>query len=71
MSMKKVETTKLVRLADWHEKCLKIGRCLGVSEEDVNEVIWSNQHNVNKITLDEDIIAFTVISLLKREGGVG
>lgn len=64
-----VETTKLVRLADWHEKCLKIGRCLGVSEEEVNDVIWSNQHNVNKITLDEDIIAFTVISLLKREGG--
>ena len=64
-----VETTKLVRLADWHEKCLKIGRCLGVSEPEVNDAIWSNQHNVNKITLDEDIIAFTVISLLKREGG--
>ena len=64
-----IETTRLVRLADWHEKCIKIGRCLDIDEEKVNEIIWNNQHNVNRITLDEDIISYTLISLLKRKKG--
>lgn len=62
-----IATTKLVRLADWHVLCLKIGRYLDISEDIVNEVIWNNQHTVNEITLDEDVISYTLISMIKKE----
>lgn len=67
-----IETKEFIRLVDYHLLCLKIGLVLGLEETEVNELIWDNQKVVNQITIDEDVIATTIISLMStRKNYVG
>ncbi len=61
-----VKTQELIRMADFHVACIKVGRALGISEREVSEILWQNQSNVNKCTLDEDTVALCVIELMKK-----
>lgn len=62
-----IKTQELIRMADFHVACIKVGRALGISEEEVSEILWENQSNVNKCTLDEDIVALCVIELMRNK----
>ncbi len=63
-----VYVDKLVRMADFHIACIKVGRALGWEEEEVNKLLWKNQETANKKTLDEDIVALAVIELMSGYG---
>lgn len=60
-----IETTKLIRLGDFHELCIRIGKTIDISEDAVNEIIWENQKRVNEIAIEQDVIATTIISFMK------
>lgn len=62
-----VKTQELIRMADFHVACIKVGRALGISEKEVSDILWQNQSNVNKCTLDEDTVALCVIELMKKQ----
>lgn len=57
--------TKLIRLGDFHELCIRIGKTIDISEDAVNEIIWENQKRVNEIAIEQDVIATTIISFMK------
>lgn len=59
-----VYVDKLIRMADFHIACIKVGRALGWDEEEVNNLLWKNQETANKKTIDEDIVALAVIELM-------
>lgn len=61
-----IKTQELIRMADFHVACIKVGRALGISEKEVSDILWKNQSNVNKCTLDEDTVALCVIELMKK-----
>lgn len=56
----------LIRMADFHVACIKVGRVLGMTEEEVSEILWENQSNINQHTLDEDTVALCIMELMKR-----
>ncbi|MCM1237422.1 MAG: hypothetical protein NC489_45735, partial [Ruminococcus flavefaciens] len=61
-----IEIKNKIRMADFHVACIKAGRVLGWSEEEVSALLWANQKNVNKCTLDEDVVALCVIELMQK-----
>ncbi len=54
-----------IRMADFHVACVKVGRVLGIPEEEVSDILWENQKNINQRTLDEDVVALCVIELMQ------
>ncbi len=60
-----IKTREKIRMADFHVACIKVGKVLGVSEDEVSDILWENQKNVNKYTLDEDVVALAVIELMQ------
>ena len=63
---KEVKVKEKVRLADFHIACIKVGRVLGMSDEEVSDLLWENQKNVNHHTIDEDIVACCLLELMSR-----
>lgn len=59
-----VEVERMIRLSDYHILCIRIGRALGWSEEEVNTLLWKNQQEVDRKTIDEDIVAIAVVELM-------
>lgn len=60
-----VKIKEKIRLADFHVACVKVGRVLGMSEDEVSQLLWENQSRVNRHSIDEDIVACCVIELMK------
>lgn len=56
-----------IRLADFHTACVKVGEVLGMSESEVSDLLWENQSNVNRKSIDEDIVACCLVELMKRK----
>ena len=47
-------------MADFHVACVKVGRVLGISEEEVSDILWENQKNINRRTTLSGAILFKV-----------
>lgn len=60
-----VKLNKLIRMADFQIACVKVGKVLGISEDEVSALLWENQKIVNTCTLDEDTVGLCVIELMK------
>lgn len=60
------ETTakEKIRLADFHIACIKVGRVLHMTESEVSSLLWENQKNVNRQSIDEDIVACCLLELI-------
>lgn len=56
-----------IRLADFHIACIKVGRVLGMTDEEVSELLWENQRKINRHSIDEDMVACCVIELMKNK----
>ncbi len=63
--MEEVQVRNKIRMADFHVACVKVGRVLGIPEEEVSDILWENQKNINQRTLDEDVVALCVIELMQ------
>ena len=63
------ETTvkEKIRLADFHIACIKVGRVLHMTESEVSSLLWENQKNVNRQSIDEDIVACCLLELMSHE----
>ncbi|MCI8371906.1 MAG: hypothetical protein HFI75_05850 [Lachnospiraceae bacterium] len=64
-----MEETKLIRMADFHIVCIRIGKVLGLTKEKVSELLWKNQKKINQQTLDGDVIAQCMAELMNRRTG--
>lgn len=62
-----VKVKEKVRLADFHIACILVGRVLGMTDEEVSELLWENQKNVNHHCIDEDIVACCLLELMSRK----
>lgn len=60
-----VQVINKIRMADFHVACVKVGRVIGISEEEVSDILWENQKNINRCTLDEDVVALCIIELMQ------
>lgn len=56
-----------IRLADFHIACIKVGRVLGMTDKEVSDILWENQRNVNRQSLNEDIVACCLIELMSHK----
>lgn len=56
-----------IRLADFHLACIKVGRVLGMTDKEVSDILWNNQRNVNRQSLNEDIVACCLIELMNHK----
>lgn len=59
-----LQSRKRVRMADWHELCLRIGKVIGVTEDQVNKILFQNQQYANQQILDGDVTALCFIELM-------
>ncbi len=59
-----IETCEMTRMADFFVACIKIGRALGIPEETVSQLLWENQDEVNKNSIDEDIVGLCMVELM-------
>lgn len=55
-----------IRLADFHIACVKVGRVLGMSSEEVSELIWQNQKNINQKSIEQDMVACCMLELMSK-----
>lgn len=62
-----IKVKEKIRLADFHIACIKAGRVLGMSDEEVSDLLWENQKNVNRHSIDEDIVACCLLELMSRK----
>lgn len=58
---------KLTRMSDFHIVAVRIGKAAGLSEKEADQLIWRNQKQINKTTLDEDVVATLVTALVEQE----
>lgn len=59
-----VQIENKIRLYDWEECCVKIGRTLGISDQKTAELLTKNQHEVNRETLNESVVAQCLIKFM-------
>lgn len=62
---KPVKIENRIRLYDWEECCVKIGRTLGISDQKTAELLTMNQHAVNRETLNESVVAQCLIIFMR------
>lgn len=55
-----------IRLADFHIACVKVGRVLGLSSEEVSELLWHNQRNINLKSIEQDMVACCLLELMSK-----
>lgn len=60
-----IQTEEKIRMADFHVACIRVGRAIGISEKEVTRILWGNQKNVNRYTVDENMVALCVLELMK------
>ena len=56
-----------IRMADFNEACLKIGKAIGLTEEHTNLLLKKNQSRVNNQAMDDDMTALCIVELLEIE----
>lgn len=61
-----IDVKEKIRLADFHIACVRVGEVLGMSEKEVSDLLWENQKNVNRHSLDEDIVACCLLELMSK-----
>lgn len=64
---KPIKEQEKIRLADFHIACIKVGRVLGMTDKEVSDILWDNQRNVNRQSLNEDIVACCLIELMSHK----
>lgn len=62
---KPVETDFHIRMADVYEFCIKIGRALEIPEDKVREIFESNQDNINKQALFENVVGQAILLFMQ------
>lgn len=61
----KPKTTERIRMADFHEFAIKAGTVLGISEDEVNELLFENQRELSVDAIYSNQAALCVIELMK------
>lgn len=54
---KPVKVQKKIRMVDFFEIAIKVGRTLGLQDEEASNIIWTNHDEVNQQSLQENLIA--------------
>lgn len=62
---KKVTVKKKIRLADFHEMAIRIGRALGIKEREVNRILFQNRFELSLNILEASSVATCLIELMK------
>lgn len=62
----KIHIPKLIRLSDFHMYCVRVGKIIGLSEEEVSQLLWDNKKIANNYSISEDIVATCMIELMSR-----
>lgn len=55
-----------IRLCDFFDMAIKIGRALGYDDSVISSILWDNQKNVNGLTINESVVAQCVIALMNE-----
>lgn len=63
---KPVSLERSIRLADYHELCVRIGRVIGISQEEITRLLFENKAELNKEAIDANITAVTLIEFMKN-----
>ena len=61
-----LKTNEWIRMADWHELCLRIGRAIHVEERHINHILSKNQQYGNEQILSDNMTAFCLIELMRN-----
>ena len=61
---KKVKARHKIRLADFHEKAIKIGRVLGIEEDKISDILFQNRLNLSLSILESSSIAICLKELM-------
>lgn len=58
--------TKFVRLADYHAMALRVGRVLGMDDEEVTKLMWRNQNTINGELLLNDVLSLCILQFFEE-----
>ena len=61
---KKVKARHKIRLADFHEKAIKIGRVLGIEEDKISDILFQNRLDLSLSILESSSIAICLKELM-------
>lgn len=64
---KKVKAREKIRLADFHEKAIKIGRALGIEEDRITDILFRNRMELSLSILESSSIASCLKILMEDE----
>lgn len=59
-----VEIQKKIRMVDFFETAIKVGRTFGLKDEETAKIIWKNHQEVNQQSLQENLIAQCIRELM-------
>lgn len=63
---KKVKARHKIRLADFHEKAIKIGRVLGIEEDKISDILFQNRLDLSLSILESSSIAICLKELISK-----
>lgn len=55
-----------IRLADYQDRCIRIGKVLGYSPEEVTQLLFKNQKRINQEAINESIAGQCLIEYMKN-----
>ncbi len=61
-----IENTDYIRLVDFHQACIRIGRVIGIKERKVNELLRHHRNNVNETLICDDIAVGCFVEYMRR-----
>lgn len=64
---KPIELHKKPRMVDFFETAIRVGRTLGLEDEETSRIIWKNHEEINRQSLQENLIAQCLLELLNDE----
>lgn len=59
-----IESQEMTRMADFFVACVKVGRALNIPEKVVSKILWENQEEINRKSIDEEIVGLCMVELM-------
>lgn len=63
---KPVKVKEKIRLSDFFDMAIKIGRALSYDDREIADILWENQRKVNAQTLEESLVAQCLLLLMEE-----
>lgn len=62
-----IEDVEYIRLVDFHQMCIRIGKCININKGEVNRLLMKHRRNVNETLICEDVVVGCFVEFIREK----